>query len=70
LILTEREKQHLTEMERSCVFLETRKEMSTFDVIDLMREFGNVRVSKISPDGFWCQFVDIAADETAKSLIS
>ena len=57
-------------MERSTIWLQTKKSVSLLEVINIMREFGNVRISKVEPDCFWCQFVDIASDETIKSLMN
>ena len=57
-------------MEKQTIWLKTKKAVSLLEVITIMREFGNVRVSKIEPDCFWCQFVDIAVDEKIKGLIA
>ena len=35
-----------------------------------MREYGNVRISKASATGFWCNFVDLADDELVEDIIS
>lgn len=47
-----------------------KENFSTFDVITMMREFGNVKVSKIKPNGFWCAFADLAETESLTHLIS
>ena len=47
-----------------------KENVSTFDVITMMREFGNVKVSKTKPNGFWCAFADLAETESLTHLIS
>ena len=69
LILTDAERAHLQELERSCIFIETKKEMSTFDLIELLRVFGCVKIVKIRPTGFWCNFVDIEPEESVKTFM-
>ena len=43
--------------------------MGTLEVVEVMREYGNVRISKIRANGFWCIFVDLAQDEMVEDLI-
>ena len=71
LSLTEREKSHLTELDRTSMFLQMKKEgLNTFDVIGMMREYGNVRVTKSSTNRYWCVFVDLSETESIKNLMS
>lgn len=64
LILTELEKKHLADLAHSCIFIETKKELSTLEVIEMIRDFGSIRVIKEVSMGFWCIFNDISNEQT------
>lgn len=60
----------MVELERSVVFVETREDVALFSLIDWLKDFGNVKVNKVRPMGFWCQFIDIADDKPIKGLMA
>ena len=70
LILTELEKQHLSDLAHSCIFIETKKEHSTLEMIEIIREFGSIKVIKEVLKGFWCIFNDISNDQTIQKVMS
>ena len=70
LYLTEREKEHLAELSYSTVFIETKREITTFEVVNLLREYGYIRVLKEHETGFWCSFSDITNEASITKTIA
>ena len=65
LILTERERNHISVLEQSCIFIEMKnlslgneRELTTLDMILLLKDFGHVKVTREHSHGFWCIFLD------------
>ena len=36
--------------------------MTALQIVDIMRDFGNVRINKIKTNGFWCNFIELAEE--------
>ena len=62
LILTQREKDHLETLAQSCIYVETKHEMSTFEICDIFREYGDFKATKETENGFWVH-LDLKEDE-------
>ena len=71
LYLTEREIEHLTELSHSTVFVRTKNEITVFEVVERLREYGFIKVNKEHETAFWCTFSDITNEESiAKTIAS
>ena len=70
LYLTKREKDHLAELETSCLYIETKKESTTQEMTDKLREYGYVRIVKENSKSFWCIFSDISNEMTIEKVIT
>ena len=71
LYLTEREKEHLNELSHSTIFIRTKSQITVFEVVERLREYGFIRVMKEHETAFWCTFSDITnEDSIAKTIAS
>ena len=60
----------MAELETSCLFIETKKESTTQEMTDKLREYGYVRVVKEHAQGFWCNFSDLSNEMTIDKVIT
>lgn len=70
LHLTAREVEHLAELRHSTIFIETKSELTSFDMVETLREHGYIRVVKEHETGFWCSFSDITNEESIVKLVA
>ena len=69
LILTPREKEHIADLGLTCMYIETKKAITSFDMVEMLREYGFIRVMKEHETGFWCSFSDISNEDSIQKLI-
>ena len=69
LDLAQHEKEWLADLEQSCIQLETSVPMTAIQVMEIMRDFGNIRINRIAANGFWCNFIELAEGEVVDDLI-
>ena len=70
LHLTEREKEHLAELRSTTLFIESKNDLTVYEMVELLREYGYIRVIKEHETGFWCSFSDITNEEAITKLRS
>jgi hypothetical protein len=70
LILTQKEKDHLVALERSCVYIETKSEMNLHELCDVLREYGTIKIIKEHSTGYWAQLLDMEDELTIKKFMS
>lgn len=52
------------------MFIETKRELFSVQVAELLREFGYIRVLQEHETGFWCSFSDITNEASITKIIA
>lgn len=69
-LLNEREKEYLSQLALTCIFIETKIEGVTVqDLTCILRDFGDPKIIKEHETGFWCNFSDISSEQTIHKIM-